>query len=119
MKSQRAAAEIQQAMHLQEVEWQSALYQNEKGRKLVRRMLKEMEYHKEDCAHLQGAWIATRTGECWHLRACSTLSGTPEEHLRWYRRCTVCMENLPPPDREDRFFGGTIADDIQAWLAGP
>ena len=82
-------------------------------------MLKEMEYHKEDCAHLQGAWIATRTGECWHLRACSTLSGTPEEHLRWYRRCTVCMENLPPPDREDRFFGGTIADDIQAWLAGP
>ena len=82
-------------------------------------MLKKMEYYKEDYAYLEGTWVTTRTGECWHLRACLTLSGIPEEYLRWYRRYTVYMENLPLPDREDRFFGGTITDDIQVWLAGP
>ena len=118
-ESRQAAAETRKAMHLQEVEWQSALYQMERGKKLVRKILKEMADHRLECAHEIGAWVAVRNGECWHLRECPTMAGTPREQRKLYRACSVCIVNRPPPLREDRFFGGTLDDDIRMWLEGP
>ena len=78
----------------------------------VRTCLREMEDHAIECPFRVDIAMANRHGRRWHHAGCNALDGTPVQP------CQLCIgDGKPPPDREDRFFGGCLRDDIENWLA--
>ena len=112
----QAAEESRVAFLAVEKEWEDVCEQVREGRDLVKQMQMEMMVHAEECAAVTGVEVAVKSGECWHFPDCDALRDVPRKFRRRLRACQICNPRLPPPLREDTFFGGCLADDIAMWL---
>ena len=114
----RTAQEARNAMRLMQGDWEEKLHQIESGRSLVLKMQREMELHASECAHRTGVLFSKKSSRCWHQPdGCETLDRTADEDKVHLRACSVCNPRVPPPRREDHFFGGTLEDEIEQWLS--
>ena len=112
-----ANVELDKALKLATVDMVEAIEVASSAEKLIRKCYREMEDHGYGCPYKVDIIVAPRHGKKWHHEGCNALDGTPLQHRLRLQPCQLCIEDQrPPPDREDRFFGGCLRDDLEAWL---
>ena len=85
------------------------------GSRILRKALYEMTMHASECPYNHEIEVARRAGRVWRYEGCTAMSEVPA-HQATLRACRLCIERIPPPDRVDHVFGGTLRQEMEDWM---